>query len=230
MTVKPDALAAAGLELVETNPAPPEVPHESRKPAVKPPPDPAARADSRLLRSGLAFIWVVTGLGALHPYYQKVGHTYLEALGLPDWVMYAACAAEVVLGLWVAAGIAWRGAAVVQAVLIVGFTITLGAMQPTLLVDPYGALAKNLVLLAMVATVWLLERDGWTPWSRWLLRGGVASVWITEGLFAKVLFPQPTAFGLFEGFWLLSSDPVAFLRFAGACETALGVLVLALHG
>ena len=47
----------------------------------------------------VAFVWLATGLLVLHPYYREQGQEALGRLGLPDWFMYATCAAEVLLGL-----------------------------------------------------------------------------------------------------------------------------------
>jgi hypothetical protein len=57
-----------------------------------------------LLRLSIAFVWLFTGLAVLHPYYREVGQEYLARLGLPDSVMVATCAFEVLLGLRVALG------------------------------------------------------------------------------------------------------------------------------
>src|SRR2546422_944648 len=90
------------------------------------------QAAARWLRGGLAFIWLATALGVVHPYYREVGAEYLDRLGLPSWPMTAACVAELLLGLWVASGKGSTGAAVVQAGLILGFTTVLACLDPWL--------------------------------------------------------------------------------------------------
>ncbi len=65
---------------------------------------PATRWEERVLCGSPAFVWQTTDLAVLHRSYCAVGHAYLNRLGLPDAVMYATCAAEVLLGLRVALG------------------------------------------------------------------------------------------------------------------------------
>jgi uncharacterized membrane protein YphA (DoxX/SURF4 family) len=65
--------------------------------------------------------------------------------------------AQIALGLWLIAGFAER-AAVVLATLWMSILIVLVARgNPSMLADPYGALAKDLCLIACAITVWLLS-------------------------------------------------------------------------
>ena len=150
-------------------------------------PSESALLDSRWLRAGVAFIWLATGLAVLHPFYREQGVKYLEPLGLPPWVMVAACIGEVLLGLRVLFGRAATWLVLLQAAAIVAFTVILGVTQPPLLWDPFGVLGKNLPLLSMLGTLWLLEREGWTPRAWWLLRCGMVLIWFTDGLLPCVL-------------------------------------------
>src|SRR5437867_3574403 len=112
----------------------------------------AVRWEERALCGGAAFVWLTTGLAVLHPYYREVGHQYLDRLGLPDGLMFATCAAEVLLGLRVALGRATTAVTAVQAALVAGFTAILAVLDPALLVHPDGVLTKNLPLLATIGT------------------------------------------------------------------------------
>jgi hypothetical protein len=137
-------------------------------------------ADGRWLRGGIAFVWLATGLGVLHPYYRALGLEFLAPTGLPDWVMGATCAAEVALGLRVLFGPATTAVVALQAALILGFTAILTVTQPRLWLDPLGVLPENLPLLALLATVWCLRREGWTRRARGWLRGAVAVFWLSR--------------------------------------------------
>src|SRR5262249_33455540 len=77
---------------------------------------------------------------------------------------------------------------------------------------------------------WLLRREGWTPRAAWLLRGGMAIIWITEGLFPKVLFQAGWEVVLVRRSGLVPGDAAAFLRLMGACEALSGVAALLLRG
>jgi hypothetical protein len=144
--------------------------------------------------------------------------------------MYVTCAAEVLLGLRVALGRATTAATAVQVVLVAGFTAILAASEPALLVHPDGVLMKNLPLLATLGTAWLLRREGWTPRAEWLLRGGMALIWITEGLFPKILFQAGWEVALVGRSALVRGDPAVFLRLMGAAEVLSGVAALLLRG
>ena len=184
--------------------------------------------EGRWLRWSVAFVWLATGLSVLQPYYRAVGHDYLGRLGLPDWVMGATCVAEVLLGLRVALGGAATWLPLLQAAVILTFSVILAFLEPLLLAHPYGVLTKNLPLLAVIGTCWLLEREGWSRRAYWLLRGGVAVIWITEGVFPKILFQQPMEREVVATSGLVPCDPGLFLAVLGAAETISGVLVLVL--
>src|SRR5437899_7267095 len=186
--------------------------------------------DARLLRYSVAFLWLATGLGVLHESYRSIGHCYLSRLGLPDWIMYATCAAEVMLAFRVVLGNAATWITALQLLLITGFSGILTWIEPRLWVHCYGVLTKNLPLLAVILTAWLLEREGWTRRAYWLLRGGVAVIWITEGIVPKILFQSQMECDVVANSGLVSADPGVFLVFMGICQAASGVAALLLRG
>jgi hypothetical protein len=141
-----------------------------------------ASADSRWLRGGIAFVWLATGFGVLHPYYRELGLEFLAPTGLPPWVMWATCAGEIALGLRVLLGSATTGIVGLQMTLILGFTAILTVTQPELWLSSLGVLTKNLVLLGLLVTVWLLDREGWTPRTRTWLRLTLALYWAADSV------------------------------------------------
>jgi hypothetical protein len=187
-------------------------------------------AESRLLRWAVAFVWLSTGLLVVVPYYREIGSYYLDRLGLPPLLMYATCLAEVALGLRVALGPAATWLTVLQVGTIVTFSAILAVLEPMMLVSPFGFLTKNVPLLAVIGTAWLLEREGWTPRAAWLLRAGIGIVWITEGLLPKVLFQQEAELRIVAESGLVPGDPGEFLFWMGLAEAASGLLVFALQG
>src|SRR5262249_42500632 len=122
----------------------------------------ATTTDALWLRFAVAFIWLATGLGVLHPYYRELGAIYLRPLALPAWIMWAACAGEVLLGLRVLFGNAATWLILLQLAAIGTFTLILSVTHPELWWNAFGVLGKNLPLLALIGTTWLLEREGWT--------------------------------------------------------------------
>lgn len=175
---------------------------------------PADRIAERWLRGGLAFVWLATGLSVLHPHYRTLGLEFLAPTGLPDWIMWATCAGEVALGLRVAFGPPTTWIVGLQLALILGFTAILTTTQPRLWLDPLGPLPKNLPLLGLLATAWLLHREGWTPRARGWLRGAVAVFWFVAAWLH----------------WLAHDEPYVLLTLAAATcclrGRALRILVL----
>lgn len=186
--------------------------------------------DERLLRAGIASIWLLTGLLVVHPHYRAVGESYLAPLGLPSWLMWLTCAFEVALGLRVLLGPMSRWLAALQVGMVLTFTAILAASEPMLLVHPMGILSKNLPLLALVVAAALVDREGWTPRATWLVRAGVAVIWVTEGLFPKILFQQQLELEIVARSGLVPLAPSLFLVGMGLAQVASGVAALALRG
>lgn len=189
----------------------------------------ATSGEQAWLKAGTASIWLLTAAGVLHPYYREVGHEYLARLGLPDALMWLACAGELGLALIILATkpATWLMAAQVGGVAF--FTVVLGALEPMLLVHPYGVLSKNYPFVALVVTTWLVSREGWTARATWWLRGGMALVWVTEGLFPKVFFQQPLELAVVAGSGLVPMAPPVFLMLLGFAQAASGVLAVVLR-
>jgi hypothetical protein len=114
--------------------------------------------------------------------------------------------------------------------MVVGFTVILAALEPMLLVHPFGVLSKNYPLLAMLGTCWLVSREGWSSRATWLLRCGMALVWVTEGVFPKVLFQQPMEVAVVANSGLVPMRPDVFLALLGVAQALSGVLALVLRG
>lgn len=190
---------------------------------------PPASAE-RLLRWSLAFVWLATGLLVAHPYYRLEGMRWLAPLGLGSWVMFATCAAEIALAAVVVARPTTTFFAVAQTGPIVAFTLILSALDPMLLVHPFGVLTKNVPLVAAIWGAWLLHREGDTDRAAWALRVGVASVWITEGLFPKLVFQQAMEIDVVTAWGFSASTASILIRVMGVLQVTAGVLSLLLRG
>lgn len=107
------------------------------------------------------------------------------------------------------------------AALLLGAAL-LACARPQMLVHPFGPISKSLSLALLLIAWRLPDRRRW-----WL--GGVAVVWISEGLLPKLLFhwelelAMVPAFGLDR--WL---SPPACLRLMGAAQLASGLALLTL--
>ena len=184
----------------------------------------------RAMQASVATVWILTGVLVVHPYYRQIGSGYLGRVHLPDWLMYATCAAEVVLGWRVLFGRPSTWLCILQAGMVISFTAILGISDPALLVHRFGILTKNLPLLAVLGTAWLVDREGWSPRARWLLRGGMAVIWVTEGLLPKVFFQNADEIATVAQSGLVSSDPSRFLVFMGITQAVSGIAALILEG
>ena len=111
---------------------------------------PATARELFWLKAGTAYLWLTTWLGVLHPQYRRVGHDWLARLGLPDGLMWLTCAGELALGFAILAlpPKGWLMAAQVAGVTV--FTVNLAALEPMLLVHPFGMLSKNYPFIALV--------------------------------------------------------------------------------
>src|SRR5262245_43863412 len=186
--------------------------------------------DRIVLRVAVAFIWLATALGVLHPFYRQVGQDYLARLGLPEWLMYAACALEVVLGLVVLFFPPRRWLTLGQVVLIGFYTVLLGWFEPALLVSPFGVLSKNVPLVALLVTTQLVEDEGWTARARWTLRVGMAFIWVWEGLLACALFQDEELRRVLAFTGLSSEELRLLLTVLGLAQAAGGVAALIVRG
>ncbi len=189
--------------------------------------DPGA---DRWMRRGIASLWLATGLLVVHPEYRRIGSEYLGRLGVPDHLMYAACAGEFVLGLAILRFPMGRALAFLQVGAVLFFTAILAGLEPMLLAHPFGVLSKNIPFVALVLTTWLTQREGWTPRALWVLRAGVAAIWITEGIVPKILFQGEYEREVVSRSGLVPIDPGTFLYVLGAAQALSGIAVLVLRG
>lgn len=189
------------------------------------------RVQERALRLSVAFVWAATAVLVLHPQYRAIGSQWLGRIGLPDALMWATCAGEAALAVWMAVSptMSWRLAAL-QTALIGGFTIILAVAEPTLLAHPLGMLTKNIPMLGVIWVAFLLPRQGWSPRAQNLLRGSVAIIWLTEGLLPKILMQSPLEIAIVENLGLSASHASTLIYVAGAGQIAAGVGVLLLRG
>jgi len=178
----------------------------------------------------VASLWLLTAVLVLHPAYRAEGLRWLDRLHLPGGLMWVTCGAELVLGLRVGLGRPTAALTALQVALVAGFSLVLAVLDPMLLVHPFGILTKNLPFLAVVGTVLLLEREGWSPRAAGLLRVGMAIIWITEGLLPKLLFQQPMELAVVANSGLVPFDPSLFLRILGIAQLLSGLLALRLRG
>lgn len=184
----------------------------------------------RVLRSAVALVWLSTGLLVVVPSYRAEGVRWLAPLGVGAWLMVATCVGEIVL----AAVVLWRKTDLLQALAqtapIVAFTLILGVLDPRLFAHPFGVLTKNIPIVASLWTAYLLAREGFTPRVDLLLRVAAGLIWITEGIFPKLLFQSPMELAVLGAFGVPAAAASTLIRVTGVAQALSGVLVFKLTG
>ena len=116
-----------------------------------------------VLRLALAFLWVWTAIVSLGLYPVQDSLALLARVGLhgatATVALYGAGVLDLVLGLLtLAAPARWRRRVwLAQAVLILGYTVLITLFLPEYWLHPYGPIARNLPILALIALLWSLE-------------------------------------------------------------------------
>jgi hypothetical protein len=182
------------------------------------------------MRVGIAFPWLATAISVLHPAYREIGAAWLARLGVPDDVMFATCAVELVLAIWILSTRPWWVQSALQLTMLASFTAILAWMEPMLLAHPFGVLTKNVPLAMLILARETHARDGLSERTTWLLRAGVAFIWISEGLFPKIALQQQMELDVVARSGLVTMmSPSDFLWWLGVAQAISGAIVLLLR-
>lgn len=112
------------------------------------------------MRLGIAFIWLWTAFVSwyVHPHADSIG--MLRKAGITDHaglVFAASCVLDLVMGvasLLYARAFLWQA----QFLLVAGYTVVICLFLPEFLMHPFGAITKNLTVLACLAMLALADR------------------------------------------------------------------------
>lgn len=125
-----------------------------------------------ICRVALGLVWLYEGLVPKLLFVRPDQIDLVERSGLyfatPELFLQLLGAAQVVCGLWLLAGFAERLAVFIATAGMVILIVLVARANPAMLTEPYGALIKDLCLIACAFTVWTLS-----PW-RGLKRLGTA--------------------------------------------------------
>lgn len=115
-------------------------------------------AELRLIRYALAAVWLVTGILVLGVYPKEESLSLLARVGLSGLpataALYLAALLDILLGvltLLMRSRLLW----ILQAVLILGYSIIISICLPEFLLHPFGPILKNIPILVML---WLLHK------------------------------------------------------------------------
>lgn len=111
-------------------------------------------------RTALGLIWVYEGLVPKLLFLRADQIELVQRSDLiwssPQWTLEAMGVAQVLVGLWLLSGIAERAAVLLATIWMCVLILLVARSNPSLLTDPYGALIKDLSLIASAYTVWVL--------------------------------------------------------------------------
>jgi hypothetical protein len=116
-----------------------------------------------LLRISLAAVWILSAIVGAFLYPRSASFALLARVGLTGFpatvALYSASALDFLLGLATLLypnRIIWM----LQALLIIGYSLIITARLPECLVNPFGPVLKNLPMLAILAVL-LAEKPSW---------------------------------------------------------------------
>jgi uncharacterized membrane protein YphA (DoxX/SURF4 family) len=116
-----------------------------------------------ICRVALGLVWLYEGLVPKLLFVRPDQIDLVERSGLyfgtPELFLQLLGAAQVACGLWLLAGFAERLAVFTATTGMVVLIVLVARANPAMLTDPYGALIKDLCLIACAFTVWTLS-----PW------------------------------------------------------------------
>jgi uncharacterized membrane protein YphA (DoxX/SURF4 family) len=114
-----------------------------------------------ICRVALGLVWLYEGLVPKLLFVRPDQIDLVERSGLyfatPELFLQLLGAAQVVCGLWLLAGFAERLAVFIATTGMVILIVLVARANPAMLTDPYGALIKDLCLIACAFTVWTLS-------------------------------------------------------------------------
>jgi len=118
-----------------------------------------------MLRGSVAAVWIVTGIVSLGLYPVADSYDLLARTGVPrslaPLVLYGAASLDIAFGLLVlvlrdgARRVLWRA----QAALILFYSIVIAWKLPEFWLHPYGPMLKNIPLLAVLASLDVMEKN-----------------------------------------------------------------------
>lgn len=114
-------------------------------------------------RLALGVVWLYEGLVPKLLFVRQDQIDLVERSGLfvgtPEFFLQLLGVGQVACGLWLLAGFAERLAVFIATTGMVILIVLVARANPTMLTDPYGALVKDVCLIACAFAVWTLS-----PW------------------------------------------------------------------
>jgi peptidoglycan/LPS O-acetylase OafA/YrhL len=116
-----------------------------------------------LARWSLGLVWLYEGLVPKILFVRADAVELVRKSGLvwrnPVWTLLVLGVAQIIVGIWLIVGRAERAAVLVATAWMLILIVLVAGGNPGMLTDPYGALVKDLCLIACAATVWQLSPE-----------------------------------------------------------------------
>ncbi|WP_081768817.1 DoxX-like family protein [Herbaspirillum sp. RV1423] len=113
-----------------------------------------------ITRTGIAFIWIWTAITSWFFYPHAISLEWLRTLGLTyqtEQIFSSACLLDAGLGLaslFFASRRLWQ----VQCMVVITYSVAIAIWLPVFLVHPFGAITKNIAVLACLFYLIVMER------------------------------------------------------------------------
>lgn len=118
-----------------------------------------------ICRLALGFVWLYEGLVPKLLFVRSDQIDLVRRSGLyfgtPEFFLQLLGVAQVACALWLLAGFAERLAVFIATTGMVVLIVLVARANPAMLTDPYGALIKDVCLIACAFTVWSLSPRRW---------------------------------------------------------------------
>jgi uncharacterized membrane protein YphA (DoxX/SURF4 family) len=112
-------------------------------------------------RTALGLVWLYEGVVPKllfpRPEQTEVVRNSGLSFGAPDLTLQLMGVAQALVGLWILSGIKARISVAFATIWMCGLIVLVACGIPAMLTDPFGALAKDLCLIACAYCVWQLS-------------------------------------------------------------------------
>jgi len=114
-----------------------------------------------ICRFALGLVWLYEGLVPKILFRRADEIDLVQRSGLfwrsPEFTLQIMGVAQIALGLWILSGSRARAAVALATAWMLILIVLVASGNPWMLTDPYGALAKDLCLIACACTVWIFS-------------------------------------------------------------------------
>jgi uncharacterized membrane protein YphA (DoxX/SURF4 family) len=118
-------------------------------------------------RTGLGLVWFYEGIVPKILFLRADEVDLVQASHLvwrtPELTLRILGVAQMLVGLWLLIGFAERSAVFIATSWMLILIVLVASGNPSMLIDPYGALVKDLCLIASAITVWTLAGTEFAP-------------------------------------------------------------------